>query len=276
MAMRFPALICCAVPLIAVGQTKRPGVVPQKLPPSVDRVTPPGQAGWKPSKMTLATLADRLAKATSELKNTKAQLHIDVTTPEGRAMFATPSVLLSVMNRTYYRVDFVAIQRVPFSCSMANDGKTRHVRMDKNVKRMPASTPLAAAQNVTGDKLVRLFDVDFPRLMFQGLTEGKDAWKPILTGWSKGVDGYKAIVEERTVVYQGNKFFNYRIRADRSAAAAKKLGTSTFEIIIDGNRFLPVTVRNVRKDENGKSWSAIWAAMYRFNERITAKDVMIG
>jgi hypothetical protein len=139
-----------------------------------------------------------------------------------------------------------------------------------------AATYRLPAAKLKGDTLVGLFEIDFSRLAFQGLTEGVDAWRDIIGGWSKGANGYKATIEQRTMKYQGRDVLSYRIHAQRTAAAAKKYGASAVEVVIDGRRFLPVTIRVVRTDTKGKSWLAQWQAAYRFNQTIRPDEMQLG
>lgn len=234
-----------------------------------------GTQSWKPTRMTFATLAQKVSAATAGLKATRADLNVFVRTPEGQGMFFSPSVVLRVKDAMHYRVDYVVVQRIPFSATLVNDGKKRGIRADTKVEWKPASYRLPATK-LKGDLLVGLFEIDFARLAFQGLTENQDAWKDIITGWTRGTNGYKAILEERKMRYQGKDILNYRIRAQRTAAAAKKFGASTVEVVFDGRRFLPVTIRVVRTDQAGKSWLAQWQAAYRFNQTIPPSEMQLG
>jgi len=239
------------------------------------RIDAPGTKPWIKSKMSVTQLAQKVADATMRLQNTGADLIVLVQTPEGQGYFAAPTIDFRVMGGKLYRVDYVVLHEIPFSCSTANDGQTRTVRLDDKIIKMESSRKLQAT-GVKGSALMRLFETDFPRMMFQGLTDGVDAWKPILAGWAAGLDGYKVAVEERTMKHEGQTFVNYRIHAQRTGAAVKTLGQSTFEVILDGKRFLPVTVRHVRVMPKGQTWAMMWTSSYRFRQNYTIADMTIG
>lgn len=253
-----------------MAQGPQPGEVPARM-----RINAPGKAPWTKSKTTVNQVAAKVADATMRMQNTSADLIVLVQTPEGQGYFAAPTLDMRVMGGKLYRVDYVVLHEVPFSCSTANDGKTRVVRVDEKIVRMPSSQKLEAT-NVKGAALLNLFETDFPRMMFQGLTDGVDAWKPVLAGWASGLNGYKTTVEERTMKHQGQTFRHYRIHAQRTGAAVKTLGQSTFEVVIDASRSLPVTVRHVRVDPKGKTWAMMWTASYRFKQNLTLNDMVIG
>ncbi len=269
--------LLCVLLVIGVGTIALAGQK-KATKPSVSelKISAPGQGNWTRSQVTLTQLAQKVAAATMGLKNTTAEMRVDVTTPEGTAVFMTPSVALRIRDASHYRVDYVVIQKVPFSASLAFDGRSRRVRLDSELTTLKGTGKIPAALKVTGDRLVALFDIDFPRLAFQGLTEGVDAWKSVFMGWARGVDGYKPVVEERRMTYQGVKYLNYRILVQRTGPAKAKLGVSTFEVVLDGKRFLPVTIRNVRTDAKGGKWSAQWVAAYKFNQKLTDVDFKLG
>lgn len=255
---------------LAFAQTLKPGEVPTRL-----RIDPPGKSPWVKSKTSLAQIATKVGAATKGLQNTSADLIILVQTPEGQGYFTTPTLDFRVMGGKLYRVDYVVLHEVPFSASTANDGKRRTLRLDDKIIQMAPDHQLNATR-LKGSSLVRLFETDFPRMMFQGLTDGVDAWKPVLTAWGAGLDGYKTTVEERTMKHQGQTFRHYRIHAQRTGAAVKTLGQSTFEIVIDASRYLPVTVRHVRVDPKGKTWAMMWTASFRFKQHLTLNEMVIG
>lgn len=260
--------LCMFVAALCMGFSGAQGKKPVEIAAT-------GTQNWRPTKMTFAEIAQKVSSATSSLKSTTAELNVFVRTPEGQGMFFTPSVVIKVKDNLHYRVDYVAVQRIPFSATLVNDGVKRGIRADNKVEWKAATYRLPAAK-LKGEALVGLFEIDFSRLAFQGLTEGVDAWRDIIKGWASGANGYKAAIEERKVKYQGHDFLSYRIRAQRVGALAKKFGASTVEVVIDGKRFLPVTIRVVRTDTQGKSWLAQWQAMYRFNQAIKPAEMQMG
>lgn len=256
--------------LVAWAQAPKAGEVPTRM-----RIEPPGKAPWKKSKVTAAQLGQKVGDATMRIQNTGADLIVLVQTPEGQGFFSAPTIDFRVMGGKLYRVDSVVLHEIPFSSSTANDGKTRTVRVNDKIVKMNANQTLQAAR-LKGADQIRLFETDFTRMMFQGLTDGIDAWKPILQGWASGVDGYKSTIEERTMKHMGQTFRHYRVHAQRTGALVKTRGQSTFEIIIDADRMLPVTVRHVRVDPKGKTWAMMWTASYRFKQVYTLEDMTIG
>lgn len=270
--MRAFLVGCMALALVGAEaqQASKAGVVPSDM--KIDR---PGTKPWTKSKLSVAQLAQKVADATLRIQNTAADMIILVHTPEGQGFFSTPNVELRIMGGKLYRVDYVVLHEIPFSCSTANDGKTRTVRLDQKIVKMDANRKLDATL-LRGTALLRQFETDFSRMMFQGLTDGVDAWKPVLAGWAAGADGYKVSVEERTMKHQGHTFTNYRIHAQRVGPLVKTLGQSTFEIVLDGTRHLPVTVRHVRVKPKGETWAMMWSASYRFNQRFSIEDMVIG
>lgn len=272
--LSFVSLCSVALSPLATPQPDKQTKQPTPAPKFVE-ISPAGSANWKPSKVTVGDLAKKVSFATANLKKTLAYLTVNVQTPEGQAWFKPPSVLLRIIDSKLYRVDYVVVQSIPFSASLVRNQKERIFRLDTKVLKTSLTGKLPAAYKVTGNALVPLFETDYSRLAFQGLTEGVDAWVPVLTGMSKGVSGYKTTVEERRMKYRGQDFLSYRILATRGVSD-KKPGASTFEIVLDGKRFLPVTIRNVRRDSAGKEWMSQWTSSYVFNQTIPIKDIRLG
>lgn len=272
------ALACSAVCFAGVPDQKKSDQKTQAVTPSPAFVTIPGKGTerWKSTAMKADVLAKRMAAAVKNLKGVKADLLIDVQTPLGQGRFLSPSVALKIGDSTHYRIDYVVIQAQPFSCSIVNDGMMRKVRLDDKIIPIKGIGPFGVAAGAKGATLVRLFEMDYSRMAFQGLTEGIDAWEPLLASWMQGVDGFQVRVEERTMEYQKHKFHHYRIVATRTGEMVKKLGPSQFEIVVDGDRFLPTTIKNVRKDNKGKSWQSQWAVVYRFHQNVTRADLNFG
>lgn len=259
-------------PLTQPGGKK---IRPFDKPPKEMQIAPAGTQNWKKSTMTLDQLATKVSEAISGMRNVVGYLDISIQTPEGMGVYRYPSMLFQVIDNQRYRYDYVVVQKVPFTCSLAADGLKRMLRLDTQVAQKPA-TWKAPTVNDSSQILVRRFELDFSRLAYQGLTEGVDVWRPLFHGWASNYDGFRPIVEERRITYQKHLFISYRVRVERDAATAKKLGPSAFEVVFDGQRFLPVTIRNVRRDPQGKLWFAYWTCGYQFNLKPKLSDMRLG
>lgn len=233
------------------------------------KVAPPKSGGWHPTKITLAQLASRIGDSVKSLKNVKADTITLARTAEGEGEYKG---IIAIQDSKNYHVDYIVIDSRPLSATDVSDGRFRMIRLDEKWSPVfAAGKPLGVAHR-TGVELAAQWPIDFSRMVFQGLTDGKDAWGPIAAAWSKGANGFQAIVEERQMDYNGRQVTNYRVRAERPAATAKKLGAATTEIVVDGTRYLPVTIRIDRTDEKGNKWMSQWSARWKFNQVLKPED----
>lgn len=279
--MRSISLIAAAlcVPVLfaqAPRQSQDPGAVKaqnEAINKQIDQLMRQGIADrekfWKKSSLTLSELGKRVARMTTETKGVYGYYRMLAQTSEGRGMYTGE---MRFQQPNVFKVNWVLIRPDPLNGVSVANGKTRQMLFDGALR--PATAATKPFSNVSTDPktLVSKFSSEFPRLLFQGATDGKDAWLPLIAGWSKGMGGYKAIIQERSTTYQGKHFKSYRIKLDRNATAAKTLGASSVEIIFDGYRFLPTTVREVRTDTKGKPWMIQWSGQYKFDQKFKSDD----
>ncbi len=267
--------------LAALGQQKPPTTQDLKQKGAdLDRVfsqvsrPQPGDKLWKPSKLTVDQLAKKVEAAVRSLKNTEVTVNMLAQTAEGRGQF---DGIMRIGDNRHYRIDTFVVKSEPVTAIYVNNGKSRFVLYDGQFvpkNGMPAASRHPSA---TADpkKLVSIFPSEFGRVMFQGLMDGLDSWAPIFNAWKSGAAGYKVKMEERVMAYQGQKYLTYRLRATRGGAAVKKLGKSEIEVSVDGARFLPVTVKEMRVDLKKKPWITHWAGLYKFNKKFSQADYAI-
>jgi hypothetical protein len=224
---------------------------------------------WKPAKTTAAALAKQIAMSTKGAKNLYCYSQLIVQTSDGHGIYKGE---IKVGSATRYKVDYVQIRPDPQNGVLLADGATRRSMLSGKVSPpLPLTQPFPDSSS-NAATLVERFPNEFSRFMFQGATDGRDAWTPLITGWSQGMGGYAMKLQERKIVFNNRTFHNYRILLERTPAAAKKLGKSTVEVVFDASRYLPVTVRETRVDLKGKEWIIQWAGQYKFDQKFTAAD----
>lgn len=247
--------------------------------------------GWSDAGMGASELASKVSKAVAGLSGAMLDAKALVSTPLGKGHYMSTAKL---QDRKTYNVRYFHIGDVPISGNLVANGKERIVRVDMTWSNaMAAGQPLPntrkAMMNTMRDKpdsekmapitdsapasVVENWPREFSRLMFQGYTEGKDAISPAVEGWAKGMDGYKLKpVEKMSQIRNGKPFTAYRIIAYKIDPDAKKPNSSVMEFVVDGKQFLPITVRSVWKDEQGKDFSVMWAARWKFKQKFPATE----
>jgi hypothetical protein len=115
----------------------------------------------------------------------------------------------------------------------------------------------------------------FPTDVFDGLTDGGDYWSALIGAWQRGVQGFKLSVEERTTPYQDRKIKNYRVVAERPVPGPGGR-VETVELVVDGQIFLPVTIRSHAWDQQGREFQYQWSAEWKNNQKLDASKFKIG
>jgi hypothetical protein len=223
---------------------------------------------WIPSQMPAAELASKVASAVKGLHDTGAGISAFSETPQGQGTY---DLQFRIKDQSEFKMDFLYSDNHPLPSVEIADGKSKMIRVGpKWHAAVPVSKPCPVPG---GDKnLATDWTRTFTNTMFRGLTDGHDTWKPVVDAWSHGAGGYTLAVEQRTMLYKGHPVLDYRFRGERTAAAAKKLGTSKFEIVVDGYHFLPVTVRTNDLAPGKKRWNYTWECMYHFKTQFPQSD----
>ncbi len=242
---------------------------PKKLEPLPVKVPAPGTQGWARTSMTVDILGKRIEGAVQNLRNARARLSTIAQTSEGQGTYDQE---VAIQDRQNYKIDFLVIDKKPVSGTDVANGKSRMVRVDATwTNPMEVGKPLDVV-NRSASQLASIWVSDFSRMAFQSLTDGKGAWSQVFGAWTKGFEGFKPVVEERHMKYQGVNVTSYRIRAERTGSSVATYGPCKIEIVVDGRHFLPVTVRVDRKDKEGKPWLTQWSAQWRFKQNLASSD----
>jgi hypothetical protein len=232
--------------------------------PNVE-IAGPRVRGWQGSNAAPVAVATQVGEKIRKMKNTFGEFEITAETPVGRGLYKGR---ILVRDASVYQIDYVQVAEEPIGMSIVSDGQQRIQRTGTDWQ---PPRPLAIQLPNPGDP-VQVWPKRFPEMIFQGLTESRDPWKPLIEGWAKGQGEYDLNLEEKKTQHNGREFHSYRILAKRKPAAAKRLGHSELEIVVDAKYMLPTTIRSIMKEPDGKEWRIQWSARYGFNREITIND----
>jgi hypothetical protein len=136
---------------------------------------------------------------------------------------------------------------------------------------LPLARPVQGAPS-SPSNVVKRWPAEFSRLAISQLIDHYDPWKALAAELGKGTTGLRAVSEERRVRYKNQTVTNYRIRVERTAASAKSLGTTVFEIVVDGKYWLPVTMRSIVRTPKGVyssyDWTVNWKSKANFDPKL--------
>lgn len=227
----------------------------------------PKTNGWDKSDLTGAQLADKVGSAIAGLKQVTGKAVVDLRTPEGKGQF---NLQYEIGEPGKYRLNYLRPTVVPEASVVVSDG-AKKVWLEQDGFSDPIPTnKLAPDASVKPADLAPSFPKRYTRLMFANLTDKTDYWKPLFSQLLAQKDGISTVVEKRVMPFEGRQITSYRLRARRSDEAAKKYGPYELEVVIDGHRFLPVTVRSRVAQPGGEVWQNEWSMRWDFAKRPAA------
>ena len=267
---------------------------PAKVPPMVDpktgkvdpnalkpkpgsrklyEIPPTGTQNWMASKLSGKELASRIGSAMRSLKATYGKTISTIKTPSGTGQVTSE---IKVQDAKVYSIQFMVIGLIPETGEVRSDGKKRAFTGPNGAfkDRLPITVPSPEAK-LSSNQIASNWPKKFPRLAFLGLTDAKDPWMPVISDLLSGKSGFKTEVSERTMESRGMKVRNYRIVATRNPAAAKTLGPCEIEMVFDGIRFLPVTMRVNTKFPKEGEFKIQWQSGWNFNQKFRPEDFKI-
>jgi hypothetical protein len=98
--------------------------------------------------------------------------------------------------------------------------------------------------------------------LFAPYTQGRPFWGPLIRDLEKGSKGYSLAVEDREAEVKGGS----KRRLVRLVALQKD-GPGQVEIVLDAQRWLPVTLKAVGPDEKGREARTLWMVSWGFGGR---------
>jgi len=237
---------------------------------TIPKATQPDRSNvWAGTSITPQQIAADVGRAMANLKDTKGDITVAVVTPEGTGGL---NQQLKIKDNKHFDINYVEMQRQPQHCSVTANGKQKQEIVAGQWKpAVPLDKPLPDATE-SPEAQAMGWDRQFSRTMWFGLTDGKDPWKSVISEWLHGTGGYNVTAQERHTMAEGHDFVDYRIQAERTSAAAAKLGTSTIQIVIDAMHHLPTTIITNSTDLNGGKWNMMWSCHYYFRQQFGPKD----
>lgn len=215
-------------------------------------------------------LASKIGSAMKGLRATYGKTISTIKTPTGTGQVTSE---VKIQDNRTYSIQFMVVGVMPEAGEIRADGKRRAITGPKGafLERKPLSVPTPEA-NLSASQISSIWPKKFPRLTFLGLTDGKDPWGPVITDLAAGKGGFKTEISERTLDYQGKRWRSVRLIAKRTPAAAKTLGPCELEMVFDGVRYLPVTMRVTTKFPNEGEFRIQWQSGWNFNQKFKPED----
>lgn len=239
-------------------------------------IPPTGTQNWTASKLSGKELASKIGSAMRTMKATYGRTVATIKTPTGGGGTGQVTSEIKVQDAKVYSIQYMVIGIMPETGEVRADGKRRAFTGPNGAikDRLPISVPSPEAK-LSSSQIASSWPKKFPRLAFLGLTDAKDPWMPVISDLVSGRSGFKAEVSERSIDFRGRKVRNYRITAKRNPAAAKELGPCEIEMVFDGTRYLPVTIRVISTVPKEGEYKIQWQSGWNFNQKFRPEDFKI-
>lgn len=219
---------------------------------------------WRKTNVTPAQFAKQMDQAILNVKGAYGEATYEALS-QNKDM-AKASLYYRIRDRKTFRLDMVALalsKKDPFSSQslVGNGGKVGLISGITGYKPLVAGADPKLVPTNIGP--VTAWPKHFQQVMFQSYITGKGGFGPFVQGLMKGEGGYSVKMESRIMVGGGRTIPQIRLFATRTAAAAKKLGPSTIEIIAASNMWLPLQIRLIHTNLKGQKGAYDWTCLWR-------------
>lgn len=232
-----------------------PGMPPADRPivrPPV--VVKPESDGWKPVSFSQSEFTSRLDKAMTDLRDVAGSYEIELRNLE---LEGTQQGTFVIHDSTLYAIEGLTIDKPTAPRRFQADGEKKSALGPTGWGKEIPVTALQAPPNVTANQLVN----EFPLLVFSGVFNRRPLWDKLVTNLEN--EGYTLHLETKDIAMQGRPRPFYRLVAKKEGS-----GLNTFEMRIDGIRWVPLTIRVLATGSGGKPITAEWRAQWSFNQKV--------
>lgn len=234
--------------------TRAPTVGSLNFPKGAFTVAPKGTKGWGNSAATLESIGDQMDQAFAGLKD--GMCDASVMFEVGGAQM-TGKTTLKVMNSQVFALEYLTPATEAKINRLVSDGKSRVLHEGDKRQQMdpPPVTPTVPLDQAALNE----WHAGFLRSMFGNYIEGRKVWGPLFRSWNSQQGTKPPVVEERTVDLNGKKRKTYRV-------TFRDMSGSDLEVIVDGVRLLPLTVRSVNANDR-QLWTGVWSFGGKYNPK---------
>lgn len=215
----------------------------------------PGEGGWKANQFTAAELGDKIDANLAKLSDVAVNVQVHAVLPIGTGDSNLDGIWKSP---TTYKVEFVSMgkERLLNKTVLTNNRMmSMFIPTEKETSSMKihwtSPVPMPKPETMTPKEILDQFpdhvgDLALGMYQFKGPIYGR-----LLRAIADPQNGYEYHIETRNMTYKSKIVTNYRVYASNKAK-----GTS-FQIVVDGERFYPVTIET-RSPGVEWDWDAAW------------------
>jgi hypothetical protein len=227
----------------------------------VAKPTPAKTDRWSTSAMRPLELAQTTEEKLRELRNVSLQTMVQVEFDGGNGASIGYSEIRSA---SQLRSEYAHLQTQPIVNLVRETlvvNGSDYATHDTAVAWTDPK-PLSALKNEAPTDPMR-WASRFPRGILSTFAGGTPITSLVET-LDKPDSGFNVTSEQRYVAFQGQQMLQRRLHISRTAEQAKSKGELTIEIMIDGQRLLPVTIRTNVEEKGKPPQRFMWTAQWNF------------
>jgi hypothetical protein len=224
-----------------------------KIPEQTLAVAPTGQEGWRAQPESKAVQVGRqVDTALRDLKGAWADTRIVMEGPDGELV---GNGFMKVADRKKFHIRY-SLPRTRGSLNiLLGDGTQRALKEEEGFRKLPAFADPTTA-TVTGADLPTILS-EVPALPNRIFERDQNVFESLLKHLQDD-PSFKVVVEETTTRVADEERPLVRIVAERTGD-----NPATFEIVVDGKRNLPLTLRSISRIDGG-TLKVMWTGQWRF------------
>ncbi len=233
-----------------------------KFRPGTFDVKAPKSDGWSEASSDLVELGRRMDQAMLGLREVRAAVQANY---EVRGDQLSGRAAWRIRNTDVFHVEYYLPETKGTLNRLVSDGTSR-AEYFRNEWRRPVPPPSAPLS----DQAAADWPLQSMRLALGTYLGSPGQWERVFSAWKAGKGGVKATVERRTQTVRGEERTVFRVLATTSTG-----GATTTEVLIDGKRYLPGSLRFDRTRPDGAKDRLMWSIEWGFGGKHEARDFAV-
>ncbi|MDI9635122.1 hypothetical protein QPK87_31495 [Kamptonema cortianum] len=236
--------------------------------PGIHEVREGKDIGYSTSSLVDASknLGDRVDDGLANLEPTLAEGMIEFFHPSGKLQMAPK---IKIQDESLFYIEYALLETEGAMNRIVGDGEERGKWENQKLTMLPPLGAVGKAASFDRARIERFIDT-MPRDGFSYYADGTKPWGAFVRALKDPQNGFEVTEEEREAAPAGKKKKIYRL-----VAKSVKGNKAQIELVVDGDRWVPLTFRANRQAPDGQTTQIYWTAVWKFGGRHQDKDFRI-